>query len=397
MSRYGGVSRCLNPEIIEHQRWLEQQGRSQTTRDEYRNRVRALARWLEVRKSTLLTADATLLRQWRSSLTVGHGTVLGYVCAVRSFYRWAIWDRRITTDPTADLPLPRVRARRPRPIGEEQLVIAINEAPARIRQWLILAALAGLRACEIAALRREDILDTADEPIMIVRGKGDKERIIPLSPQLWGELVLGGLPVSGPIARKERGRGPITAKAVSGAVNAYLRRVGVDATLHQLRHRFGTKAYAVKRDIRVVQDLMGHASPVTTAGYAAFANGAAIDTVLGVQLPLQQPDRRELTRDPAAVKIPRPPEVPVRPRVHQRKPPVLLSGRKFPVGRFELAVQHAGSDDHQVREARRVPARIVIVERAQAIAGYLTPYQPEEGSLIHQWLMSPRRRPEVVP
>lgn len=60
---------------------------------------------------------------------------------------------------------------------------------------------------------------------------------------------------------------------------------GFPETLHQLRHRFGTGTYHATRDLRVVQELMGHSSPVTTAGYAAFDNPDAVAAVQALPVP----------------------------------------------------------------------------------------------------------------
>lgn len=59
----------------------------------------------------------------------------------------------------------------------------------------------------------------------------------------------------------------------------FLASLGIDATAHHLRHWFGTKTYEACRDLRVVQELMGHASPVTTAGYAAWSRVVAREAV----------------------------------------------------------------------------------------------------------------------
>ena len=66
--------------------------------------------------------------------------------------------------------------------------------------------------------------------------------------------------------------GPNTPHTVSRLSNEHLHACGLPATLHQLRHRFGTETYRYKRDLRMVQDLLGHADPATTAGYAAYLN-----------------------------------------------------------------------------------------------------------------------------
>jgi site-specific recombinase XerD len=62
--------------------------------------------------------------------------------------------------------------------------------------------------------------------------------------------------------------------------------IGVAATAHQLRHWFATQAYRGSRDLRVVQELLGHASPTTTAIYTAFSRTESVRAVSALELPL---------------------------------------------------------------------------------------------------------------
>lgn len=62
----------------------------------------------------------------------------------------------------------------------------------------------------------------------------------------------------------------------------YLAGLGISATMHQLRHRFGTMAYEACQDIRVVGELMGHSSPSVTAGYVAYSKAEAKRAVLAL-------------------------------------------------------------------------------------------------------------------
>jgi integrase/recombinase XerC len=62
---------------------------------------------------------------------------------------------------------------------------------------------------------------------------------------------------------------PLHPGRVSGLINDYLHSLGIPDTAHSLRHSFGTEFYRASKDIRLTQELMGHASPITTAIYAA--------------------------------------------------------------------------------------------------------------------------------
>ncbi len=380
-------------EIQEHQQWLGQRGMSPRTKDAYEKVLLRVSRWLKVRSCGLLTATPQDLMDWRASLTVKGNSVLSYMTAVRSFYTWAAANGRRPIRPDVDIPVPKPITGRPRPISEDQLRVAILNAPRRIRPWLFLAALAGLRCAEIASLRREDILDAADEPVIIVMGKGRKERIVPLSPQLWRELDDYGLPARGVLFRRHDGqRGPNSPKMVSQLVNEYLRNVGVNETLHQLRHRFGTRAFRVHRDLRVVQELMGHADPATTALYADYCREDAISTVRGIQIDLQS-DGRKLPIDPPRVQIGRAPDGIVRPRMDQGEPPRTLRSGRVTVGGFQLTKQHGPAHDYPVRKPGYRTTAVGAVKPQKSVFTLQVPYTSLQLNLFHELNLTARETP----
>jgi integrase len=112
---------------------------------------------------------------------------------------------------------------------------ALTHAPVRVRPMLYLAAFAGLRAVEVANLRREDVRDDDAPPCMVLYGKGDKERTVPLSAPVLAELRRHGMPNRGRIFRmygedRHPTARPITAHRVSATCNAaYLAEVGAGA------------------------------------------------------------------------------------------------------------------------------------------------------------------------
>ena len=143
---------------------------------------------------------------------------------------------------------------------------AIGAAGPTMRAWLSLMCFAGLRCCEVAALERASIGQGA----LRVVGKGDHERVVPIHPSVASALAAAPLARTGPVFRNSEGR-PFTAREVSRRVGAYLDGLGIDATAHQARHFFGTEAYQASKNLRAVQELMGHQDPATTAGYAALS------------------------------------------------------------------------------------------------------------------------------
>jgi integrase len=283
-----GLSRDDALVLREHLRWMQLLGRSEAT---VYARSRALQRLAAaIRPVRLVYAGVAELHAWRAGLAVCDQTVQSYVSHARDFYDWMI-EQDIRADNPADkLPVPPRPKMLPRPIGADDLAYALATAPRRIRPWLVLAAWCGLRAKEIALLRRENVLDTAAPPVLIVAVDATKgrraERAIPLHPFALAELQRLPLPRAGWVfPRLDGQRGPNAPARISHVANRHLHEVGIDATIHQLRHWFGTETYRQCRDLRVVQELLGHASPETTAGYAAISREGAAAAVAALPVP----------------------------------------------------------------------------------------------------------------
>lgn len=225
----------------------------------------------------LLDIDGPALDRWQRGMAadgLAASTRLTYLGNARVLFKWLLAEEFIEKDPTRVLLSPKLPQRRPKPISEADLELAIAAAGEPIRTWLILASYAGLRRAEIAGLRREDV-DVRAATITVV-GKGDKERTVPAADVLLEALqpYLGG---SGPLW-------PGTSPDVVGRhVGNHLHDLGIPASIHCGRHRFASQVYQQTRDIRLVQDLLGHNSPVTTAAYAApdSSTAAAAINALG--------------------------------------------------------------------------------------------------------------------
>ena len=273
--------------IARHLEWMRLRGLAE---DSIYQRGRGLARLIAALPVPLLEADAAMLAVWRAALTVTPAVVCTYVGDVRQFYGWAADEGLISVNPAARLITPRVGRRLPRPIGEAQLRAALESAPPRVRPWLVLAAWCGLRAKEIAYLSRENVLDTAEEPAILIAEdatKGRSERIVPMSPFVLAELRACGLPGAGWVFRRMDGQyGANRPHIVSQLANKHLHDCGIPMTLHTLRHRFGTQTYQSSgRDLRTVQEMMGHAHPSTTANYVAYSNANARRAVNALPVP----------------------------------------------------------------------------------------------------------------
>lgn len=262
---------------------------SETTIRTRKSRLWLLAEWLH--PTDLLDATEDDLRTWQSQ-AIAHLSIRATYVALSNvdcFYAWAVKAGLVTTNPASHLPRPKLPRRVPRPMTEPDVQTALAQSEQPYRAMIALAAFAGLRCVEIASLQREDILDTADPPMLLVHGKGSVERLLPIGPHLLAELRAYGLPRSGPVFHRLDGKpGPLTANRVSGMISRQLKSLGIETTAHQARHRTATVAYRATHDLRAVQAMLGHASPVTTSGYAMYADDALGEAMNAVDATLRR-------------------------------------------------------------------------------------------------------------
>jgi len=195
---------------------------------------------------------------------------------LRTFYKWTRrWEYR-DDDPTLRLDAPHVPNGLPRPMSRADLHKALAVLAPDLRRAVCLGAYAGMRVSEAADLDWADV-DVDARQIRVMRSKGGKSRVVPISPVLVDEILpnTGGSVVSA-------GGTPYTAETLQRKANRALRAMGINSTFHQLRHRYGTLAYQATGDLLAVGKLMGHSSPVTTAVYAAANDDVAAKIALAV-------------------------------------------------------------------------------------------------------------------
>lgn len=263
--------------IQAHQRDQHRRGLGPLTIDARARMVRLFGGWLG--DLDVLAASTEDVEAFLDARKIGPKARYTYLSNLHVFYAWAVHAGRAETDPTADIIRPKVHPGFPRPIADADLDQALTMAGAETRLILALAAFEGMRCCEIARLVREDVHDDREPPVIIARGKGDKPRVIPLHPDVAAALVRLPAPRKWPILRSETGR-PLPSWKVSATGNGFLHGIGLDATMHQLRHWFGTSLYSTSgRDLLMVKELMGHSSMTTTTIYAAYDRANAPEAV----------------------------------------------------------------------------------------------------------------------
>ena len=201
---------------------------------------------------------------------------------IRQFYRFLISEGEIEADPTVTIPLPKTTRRLPEVLSEEEveeLLAAPNtRTPIGLRDKALLETMyaTGLRVSELLSLKLQDIY-TDMMPYVLVEGKREKERIVPLGGEAWRHIRRYIEEGRGYILRERRspylfvtnrGSKP-SRKTFWAAIKKYALAVGITKAIHphKLRHSFATHLLEHGADLRKVQTLLGHSDISTTQIY----------------------------------------------------------------------------------------------------------------------------------
>jgi integrase/recombinase XerD len=222
---------------------------------------------------------------WLRDATNTHGrayaprSIARTLAAVRGFHRFLVAEGLATSDPSSDVVTPRLPRSLPHALSvaqvERLLAAPSGDTPAALRDRALLELLysAGLRISELVALDVDDV----DLTLRTVRclGKGRKERIVPFgrpATRAMNALLVRGRPALNPggpwLWCNQRG-GRLTRQGAWKIVKTYADQAGLGALVspHTLRHSFATHLLDGGADVRVVQELLGHASVNTTQIY----------------------------------------------------------------------------------------------------------------------------------
>ncbi|WP_207204568.1 tyrosine-type recombinase/integrase [Sanguibacter massiliensis] len=216
------------------------------------------------------------LEAWLAAHAWSRASRRSYRAALRAWFAWTTRTGRTTSDPARDLPSPGLEAPAPRPTPEAAYRRAIMTADERTRLMVRLAADLGLRRGEVAAVHAHDVVEDLMGYSLVVHGKGGRRRVVPLPDDLARQVLArarGGFAFPGAVD------GHLSARWVGRLVGDLLPE-GV--TMHSLRHRFATRVYAVDQDLLSTQQLLGHASPVTTQAYVQVPDEARRRLVLAI-------------------------------------------------------------------------------------------------------------------
>lgn len=209
-------------------------------------------------------------QQWKPE------TRKAYRNTISSFFRWLHKSGRRSDDPSLDVPRVKKPHTHPRPCPDRYIAAAMKMATTSERLMIRLGAECGLRRGEIARVHSDDVVADSAGRSLIVRGKGDKQRIVPLPDDLAGIIM---------DARGYLFPGRFGGHVEESYIGDHISRLLPDGyAAHTLRHRFATTAYAATHDLFVVAELLGHESVETTEHYVAMPDGRLREAMAAVRL-----------------------------------------------------------------------------------------------------------------
>ncbi len=271
---------------------IAERNASDNTVDAYRRDLDDFAGFLKRRGQTLGAAGGEDLRAYLARLDgagMAERTIARRLSALRQFYRFLLADGLRADDPTVILDSPRRGRPLPKLLAEDQVSRLLAAAHARggaegARLVALLELLygAGLRVSELVGLPVAAVL--RDVRVLLVRGKGDKERMIPVG-EPARDAVTAWLPFRDEALRRQRatspwlfpshgGSGHLTRHRFAQLLKELAAEAGLDprkVSPHVLRHAFASHLLDHGADLRAVQKMLGHADISTTQIYTHVA------------------------------------------------------------------------------------------------------------------------------
>jgi integrase/recombinase XerD len=269
-----------------------EKGLSRLSVSAYSHDMAQFGEFLSRRKRSLDTARRQDVRDFLDSLFSNHldgRSVARKLSSARQFYKYLLLDRRLEHDPTLNIESPRQWKVLPKSLAQDEVVKTLAGPPRvldsklsqalslRDRAMLEVFYAGALRVSEIIGVRMEDA--KLDLGYMMVRGKGDKERIVPLGQSALvaiktylesGREVLCAGKIS-PVLFVGRGSRKLSRQRVWQMVSAASEAAGRHASPHMLRHSCATHMVENGADLRTVQTILGHADISTTQVYTHLA------------------------------------------------------------------------------------------------------------------------------
>lgn len=255
-------------------------GKSSRTIYTRRGHVRAVAHYTQVRHPSDVSPQHLILLASQHDWSRDHRR--GLRTSLIQFFDFCISQGLLDDNPARQLPQVPMSTPKPRPAPEWMVRDMLATAGERERMMVRLACEAGLRRNEIAQVKRDDVMWDGDGYSLIVQGKGDKQRVVPICDDLAEQIQRGpgkwvpegcdtgylfpSIDRWGNVIAKH-----VTADRVGRLISDLMPK---DWSAHKLRHRYATMGFAKTRDLRAVQENLGHASVATTQRYTATSTTA---------------------------------------------------------------------------------------------------------------------------
>lgn len=260
--------------------------RSELTAQTYSDSAESFLNWLvkeKIKLSSVTSQNLIYFLLSRRTEGIDELTIAKDISAIRSFGSYLVRNEYWKENVAMLLERPKATKALPKVLSIEQVDSLLNAIditkPLGIRDRALFELIysCGLRISEAASLKIENL--HLAEKIIIVRGKGDKERMVPFgeSAKKWLEEYLKVRPnfvknrIVSEVFVNFRGE-PLSRKGIWKNFQEYEAQSGVSAKVHTLRHSFATHLLAGGMDLRTVQELLGHADLATTTIYTHLEN-----------------------------------------------------------------------------------------------------------------------------
>jgi len=224
---------------------------------------------------------------WRKRSGLAAASIKLEAVAIRIFFRFLVARKILDRDPAENLPTPRIEGYLPETLSAEQVARLIEsvteDGPLGLRDRAILELLyaSGLRVAELCDVRLENL--SFEEGFIRVTGKGNKTRLVPVGAKareaVARYLQIGRPPLVGPktgawIFLSVRGK-KLTNQRIWQLLKQYASRAGLESNVypHILRHSFATHLLGNGADLRIIQEMLGHANISTTQIYTHVDRG----------------------------------------------------------------------------------------------------------------------------
>jgi site-specific recombinase XerD len=277
--------------VTEYIAWLSvEKGRSPATIEAYRRDIAGFQGWMSRHRLSITTVRDAKFEQYFNELRssgLADSSIARATSTLRGWFGFMVDEGHLANDPTARLKGGHRGRTLPKPLGEQEVTDLLESLPIttatdlRDRALLELLYDTGVRVSEAVGIDLSDL--DFDEELILVTGKGSKQRLVPMGDTL--RLVL--VDYLGAGGRSEIPNARRSTRLFLNARGGALSRQGVDLIIHKralvagiehsrisahvFRHSCATHMLAHGADIRVVQELLGHASIATTQIYTAVS------------------------------------------------------------------------------------------------------------------------------